>query len=117
MKTTIVITFLLLFSAFAEAQTTNDILNVLIANKTVTQEQADSIRAEAAIKQQEADANKKSFFVNAAKQMNLSGYTQLRYQNLDEPGKIDGFDIRRARLDLKGNISPYCRDSIRVLRS
>ena len=39
------------------AQSTNDILNLLILNKTITQEQADSIRADAAIKQQEIDAN------------------------------------------------------------
>lgn len=89
------------------SQSTNDILNLLIANKNITQEQADSIRAEAAIKQQETDANKKSFLVNASKQVQLSGYTQVRYQNLDEMGKIDGFDIRRARIDLKGSISPY----------
>lgn len=78
----------------------------MIASKTITQQQADSIRAEAAIKQQTADVNKKSFFVNAAKQIQLSGYTQVRYQNLDEIGKIDGFDVRRARLGAKGNISP-----------
>ncbi|NVO11933.1 MAG: hypothetical protein HXX16_18390 [Bacteroidales bacterium] len=91
----------------SNAQSTNDILNLLIANKNITQEQADSIRAEAAIKQQETDANKKSFLVNASKQVQLSGYAQVRYQNLDEAGKIDGFDIRRARIDIKGSISPY----------
>jgi phosphate-selective porin len=30
----------------------------------------------------------------------------LRYQSLQEPGKPDGFDIRKARLDIKGNFSP-----------
>ncbi len=89
------------------SQSTNDILNLLIAVHNISQEQADSIRAEAAIKQQETDANKKSFLVNASKQIQLSGYAQVRYQNLDEMGKIDGFDIRRARIDLKGAISPY----------
>jgi phosphate-selective porin OprO and OprP len=89
------------------AQTTNDVLNLLIANKTITQAQADSIRAEAAIKQQETDANKKTFSVTTSKPIQLSGYAQMRYQNLDEKHKIDGFDIRRARIDLKGAISPY----------
>lgn len=100
-----VILIVLTFKSYS--QSTNDILNLLIANKNITQEQADSIRAEAAIKQQEADANKKNFLVNASKQIQLSGYAQVRYQNLDEMGKIDGFDIRRARIDLKGSISPY----------
>ncbi len=60
-------------------QSSNDILNVLISNKTITQQQADSIRAEAAIKQQETDANKKIFPVSASRFIQLSGYTQLRY--------------------------------------
>ena len=106
-KQLLVIVFCFIFNLFTVAQSTNDILNLLIANKTITQEQADSIRAEAAIKQQDVESNKKSFFVTAAKQIQLSGYVQMRYQNLDEKGKIDGFDIRRARLELKGSITPY----------
>lgn len=106
-KVLIIFLCVAVFTAYSKAQSTNDILNLLIANKTITQEQADSIRAEAAIKQQDADANKKSFLLSATKQLQLAGYLQMRYQNLDEKGKIDGFDIRRARLDLKGTISPY----------
>ncbi len=99
--------FLFMWSAQIIGQSTNDVLNVLIANKTITQEQADSLRADAAIKQQEADANKKSFMVSAARQIQLSGYTQVRYQALDEKGKKDGFDLRRARVDLKGNFTSF----------
>jgi len=90
-----------------KAQSTNDVLNLMVANKTITEEQADSVRAEAAIKQQEADAAKKSFFVNAARSMKLSGYTQIRFQQFDETGKINGTDVRRARLDLRGDFTPY----------
>lgn len=89
------------------SQSTNDLLNLLIEKKIIKQEEADSLRSEAAIKQQEADAKRKSFPVGASKVLQLSGYTQIRYQNLEESGKIDGFDIRRARLDFKANISPY----------
>jgi len=106
MKKYFLLLFILLISK-TYSQTTNDILNLLIANKTLSQEQADSLRAEAAIKQQDADAGKKSFLVNAARQIQISGYTQVRYQELDEKGKNDGFDIRRARLDLTGNFTPY----------
>ena len=90
-----------------KAQSTNDILNLLVTNKTITEEQADSVRAEAAIKQQEADANKKSFFISAARSMKLSGYTQIRFQQFDETGKINGTDVRRARLNLQGDVTPY----------
>ena len=105
------VTFVFLFQLLTclrlHAQSTNDILNLMVANHTITAEQADSVRAEAAIKQQEADANKKSFFVNAARSMKLSGYTQIRFQQFDETGKISGTDIRRARLNLQGDVTPY----------
>ncbi|MDP4206693.1 MAG: porin [Bacteroidota bacterium] len=107
MKKTLILFFLVTgFVIYGKAQNTNDVLNLLIANKVITQEQADSVRAEAAIKQQESDANKKSFPLNTSRQIQLSGYTQIRYQNLEEKGKASGFDIRRARIDLKGTISP-----------
>jgi hypothetical protein len=89
------------------AQSTNDILNILVQKNLISQKDADSIRAEAAIAAQ-ADLSKvKSYPVTATKKMTLAGYTQVRYQALEEAGKADGFDIRRARLDVKGNISPY----------
>jgi phosphate-selective porin OprO/OprP len=88
-------------------QSSNDVLNLLISNKTITQQQADSIRAEAAVKQQDTDANKKIFPVSASRLIQLSGYTQIRYLMVEEKGKRSGFDIRRARLDVKGAITPY----------
>jgi phosphate-selective porin OprO and OprP len=79
----------------------------LAANKSISQAQADSLRAEAAISQQSSEANKKLFSVNAARFIQVSGYTQFRYQVLEEKGRNDGYDIRRARLDFTGNFTPY----------
>ncbi|MEI6679975.1 MAG: porin [Mariniphaga sp.] len=107
MKTTITVFILTVLGFSAYSQTTNDVLDLLIKNKLITQGDADSIRAEAAIKQQDFDAGKKSFFVSAGRLIQLSGYSQIRYQFLQEAGKADGFDIRRARLDIKGSLSPY----------
>ena len=107
MKAVTLIIVLVTLSLSDFAQTTNDVLNLLIKNKTVTQEQADEVRADAAIKQQEQDANKKSFTISATRPIQLAGYTQVRYQFLQQVGKIDGFDIRRARLDLQGKLNPY----------
>jgi len=101
------LTFLLFVISDSFSQSSNDILNLLILNKAVTQQQADSIRAEAALLQQSADASRKSFFISATRQMQFSGYSQERYQSFDEAGKRDGFDIRRARLDLKGSLTPF----------
>jgi phosphate-selective porin len=108
MKNTILLIFILsAFSLGIKAQSTDDILNLLIQKNLVAQKDADSLRAEAAIAAQANLAKVKAFPINAGKKIALAGYTQVRYQALDETGKIDGFDIRRARLDVKGNISPY----------
>jgi phosphate-selective porin OprO and OprP len=100
------ILLLLLLTNRIYSQTTNDVLNVLVSNKSVSRQQADSLRADAAVKQQKADSAQKSFWVSAARTMRLTGFTQLRYQLLDEAGKNDGFDLRRARLRLIGDITP-----------
>src|ERR1035437_1955828 len=91
----------LLLMADSLGQSTNDILNLLISNKTISQSQADSIRADAALLQQQTDAARKSFFITAARQMQLTGYSQIRYQTFQDRGKHNSFDIRRARVDLK----------------
>lgn len=91
----------------SKAQTPNDVLNLLIQRKVISAEEADSLRADAAVKQQESESKKKSFAVNANKTIQLSGYTQIRYQNFEQTAKKAGFDVRRARLTAKGNISPY----------
>jgi hypothetical protein len=51
MKPSLILFFLLQW-CIVLGQSTNDILNVLISNKTITQQQADSLRAEYAISQQ-----------------------------------------------------------------
>jgi phosphate-selective porin OprO and OprP len=108
MKSRFILFVLLVSLSFAaNAQSTDDVLNLLIQKNVVSQKDADSIRAEAAIAEQAKQARVKSFAVNAGKKMQLGAYTQIRYQALEEQGKIDGFDIRRARVDLKGNLTPF----------
>lgn len=107
MKKIYILSALLFLSVFIKAQTTNDILNVLIENGGISQNQADSLRAEAAIKEQESAAKKKSFQITSSKALQIGGYGHFRYQYLQEEGKNDGFDIRRAYLDVKGNLNPY----------
>jgi phosphate-selective porin OprO/OprP len=108
MKKSILLLIILISIVFkGKTQTTNDILDLLILNKTITQQQADSVRAEAAIKQQDTDAKKKSFQITSSKLLKIGGYAQFRYQYLPEAKKIDGFDIRRAYLDIRGDLTPY----------
>jgi len=107
MKLGLSLSFFLLVIAESFSQSPNDILNLLISNKTISQTQADSVRAEAALLQQQTEASRKSFFVTTIRQMQFTGYTQVRYQTFQESGKHNGFDIRRARVDLKGSVTPY----------
>jgi phosphate-selective porin OprO and OprP len=88
------------------AQTPDDILNVLISKNLVTQAEADSIRAEASRKAQDAKEKQKSFFINARRAINISGYAQIRFQSFQESGRVDYADVRRARLDFRGNVTP-----------
>lgn len=88
------------------AQTSDDVLNLLIQKGLVKQSDADSVRADYAFKQQEIKEKQKTFGVFSSRNLSIGGYTQLRYQSLQEPGKPDSFDIRRARLDIRGNFSP-----------
>jgi phosphate-selective porin OprO/OprP len=38
--------------------------------------------------------------------LTIAGYAQIRFLSQQEAGKPDGFDIRRARLDLKAQLNP-----------
>jgi phosphate-selective porin OprO/OprP len=97
--------FTLLFAVKASAQTSDDVLNILIAKGTISQQEADSIRAAAAIAKQDDKAKTKVFPLGLSKAFQLSGYTQVRYQSYPKANRADGFDIRRARLTLAGNVS------------
>ena len=88
------------------SQSSDDVLNLLIQKGLVKQNDADSIRADYAIKQQDVKEKQKSFNVLSSRYITVGGYIQLRYQNLQEANKPDGFDIRRARLDLRGEFLP-----------
>lgn len=82
----------------ATAQSSNDILNLLISNKSISEEQADSVRAEYAIKQQNNLPDKK-FQVDIEYRMRSEyrdGYQQLR----NDTTKAAFFTAQRTRLNL-----------------
>jgi phosphate-selective porin OprO and OprP len=98
----------LLWTTTAKAQTADDILNILTKKGTLTQQEADSIRRESASRQHQSEAIADSFPLRLGRSLSLSGYTQVVYQNFEHPvvGKIiDGFTIKRARLDFQGHFS------------
>src|SRR5579859_7169094 len=98
----------LLWTLAAKAQTADDILNILTRKGALTQQEADSVRRESATRQHRSDAIADSFPLRLGRSLNLSGYTQVVYQNFAHPvtGKYaDGFNIKRARLDFQGHFS------------
>lgn len=81
-----------------KAQTTNDILNLLIANKSISEEQADSLRAEYAIKQQSVLPDNK-FQIDAEYRIRpeyREGYQQMR----NDTTSAATFTGQRTRLNI-----------------
>lgn len=95
------------FALIAKAQNNNELLNLLIQKKVVTQREADSLRADLAIKEQQKKDNQKVYPLSLGRALNLTGLFQTRYQAFQGNSGIDGFDIRRARLDFKGAITDH----------
>ncbi len=90
-------------ASYAAESDVDRLLNLLVEKKVVTEEDAAAFRADLAVKKQEEKEAQKEFVLIAGKPIKVSGYTQLRYRN--DRSANDTFDIRRARLDLKGDIS------------
>lgn len=86
-------------------QTSEEMINLLISKNVITQHEADSVRAVIAIKAQDDKAKQKKFNLTSNRWLTINGYTQIAFVSQQEAGKIDGFGIRRARLDMKGAIT------------
>lgn len=53
-----------------------------------------------------AQAPVESYNIKVSQKLELRGLTHIRYQLFDDSTKIDAFDLRRARLDFRGDIAP-----------
>lgn len=97
-------------SVVAEVSETDLLIDSLVQKGVITPEMASAIRAETAIKKQNEKEAQKEFWVTAGKQIKVAGYTQVRYQfhtnrTNNDTDNVSSFDIRRARVDLKGAIT------------
>lgn len=97
-----------LFSAFdVKAQQNEDLLNLLIKKNVLSQQEADSIRADQALKEQaKKDKAANQHGISIGKALQISGLVQARYQGFAQKGVNNAFDLRRVRLDLRGEVSP-----------
>lgn len=111
----IIISTLLLFSFYGKAQqNTEELINLLIQKQIISQSDADSLRAENAIKAQSDKEKQTKFQLFAGKPITLSGYTQVRFQSQQEALKPDYLDIRRARLDFKAQINEHFDSRLQI---
>jgi hypothetical protein len=51
-------------------------------------------------------AQEETYNIKVSQKIELRGLVQTRYQLFEDSTKIDGFDLRRARLDFRGDIAP-----------
>jgi phosphate-selective porin OprO/OprP len=97
-----------LFTAIiAKAQQSEDLLNLLIQKKVISEKEADSIRSENAVKEQQKldkdKANQHGVYIGT-KALQLSGLIQTEYEGFEQSTKANTFVLHRARLDVKGDI-------------
>jgi phosphate-selective porin len=90
-----------------KAQQNDELLKLLIKKRVLTQQEADSLKAQAALDAQKkptADLeNQHGIYLGRALQ--ISGLIQARYQGFQQSTAINSFDLHRARLDVKGDLT------------
>src|SRR5437588_2994916 len=107
-KTILLVSIFLLSAIAAKAQQNEDLLNILIKKNLITQQEADSIRSEQAIKEQkkrDKDNENQHNISIGSRALQISGLVQARYQDFQQTGVNNSFDVHRARLDARGNIT------------
>lgn len=79
------------------------LLDLLVEKGTITSEEAAVFRADQAVGRQEEKEQQKEFVLIAGKLLKLSGYTNVRYRDIENGN--DTFDVRRVRLNIQGDIT------------
>src|ERR1700761_4006657 len=107
-KTFLLLSLLITIAITAKAQQNEDLLNVLIKKNIITQQEADSIRSDQAVKaQKKLDDEKKNqhgIYIGS-RALQISGLIQTEYEGYQQSGVNNSFSLHRARLDVKGDIN------------
>lgn len=107
-KTLLLLSIFITLAAVSKAQQNEDLLNILIKKGLVTQQEADSIRSEQAVKEQakrDKEKENQHSIIIGSRALQISGLVQARYQDFQQTGVNNSFDVHRARLDARGNIT------------
>lgn len=107
-KRSLLILTILFSAAISKAQSNDELLNLLIKKNVLSQQEADSLRSDLALKEQakrdKEKQNQHNIFIGS-KALQISGLVQARYQGFEQSTTNNAFDLHRARLDAKGNIT------------
>ncbi|MFI5163262.1 MAG: porin [Sphingobacteriales bacterium] len=97
------------FTANAQRQDNyrdEDLLNLLIKKNVLSQQEADSLRADLAIKQQAKKEKENQHGITiGSRALQISGLVQTEYEGFGQTGINNTFLLHRARLDVKGDIN------------
>jgi len=102
-KTVLFMVLITISANYINAQNSEQVIKLLVDKKLISEKEADSLKALEVIKDLEQKGN--NYGILTSKLIQLSGYSQIRYESFQESGKIDGTDLRRIRLDFKGAIT------------
>jgi phosphate-selective porin OprO/OprP len=101
---TLLVLLLIIPALASKAQQNDDLLNILIKKNVITQQEADSLRADAAIKEQKRKENQHGITIGS-RALQISGLIQTEYEGFQQSTANNTFLLHRARLDVKGDIS------------
>lgn len=107
-KRILLITLFILSAIVSKAQSNDDLLNLLIKKNLLTQQEADSLRSDLAVKEQakrDKDKANQHTITIGSRALQIGGLLQERYQGFEQKGTSNAFDLHRIRLIVSGNIS------------
>ncbi len=97
---------ILFIASSSKAQQNEDLLNMLIKKNVISQQEADSLRADQALKQQaKKDKENQHGITIGSRALQISGLIQTEYEGFQQTSVNNTFLLHRARLDVKGDIN------------
>jgi phosphate-selective porin OprO/OprP len=84
----------------------DDLINLLLKKNVISQREADSLRADQAIKEQaRKDKENQHGITIGSRALQISGLVQTEYEGFEQKTVNNTFLLHRARLDVKGDIN------------
>jgi phosphate-selective porin OprO/OprP len=103
---TILLLSIIFATISAKAQQNDDLINLLLKKSVISQKEADSLRADQAIKEQaKRDKENQHGITIGSRALQISGLLQTEYEGFQQTGVNNTFLLHRARLDVKGDIN------------